>query len=71
MPASTSANLATNPENGGMPARLSAGSTKSTASIGALRTMPPSLDSRSDPERRSMSPATRNRVVFTTMWWTM
>ena len=34
MPASTSASLATKPENGGMPARLSAGSANNTASSG-------------------------------------
>ena len=41
MPASTSANLATKPENGGIPARLSAGTRNSTAITGAVRTMLP------------------------------
>ena len=71
IPASTSANLARNPENGGMPARLSAGTANSSASTGAVRISPPTSLRRLDPARRSTRPATRNRAVFTMMWCTM
>src|SRR5690606_26337762 len=58
-PASTSANLARNPEKGGSPARLSAGTAKSTAMIGASRTSPPTSERRLEPARRLTSPVTR------------
>ncbi|CNL02209.1 Uncharacterised protein [Mycobacterium tuberculosis] len=69
--ASNSANFPMNPENGGRPPRLMAGMKYSRAMTGAIFSSP--LTRRMDvlPARRSMSPTARNRVVCTTMWWTM
>ena len=58
-----------NPENGGMPTRLSAGTRNSTASAGVVRTMPPRRVSRLEPPACSMRPPVRKRPVFATMWW--
>lgn len=69
MPARIRPSLPMNPDNGGMPARFMAGTKNSTASRGAALARPPRRVSSVVPSRRSMSPATRNRVVCTVMWW--
>lgn len=68
-PARISPSLPMKPDSGGIPARFIAGTKNSTASIGAALARPPSRVSSVVPPRRSMSPATRNRVVWTVMWW--
>ena len=68
-PASSSATLPMNPENGGMPPRLSAGTTNTNARIGLAAASPPRRCSVDAPAWRSISPTTRNSVVCTTMWW--
>ena len=69
--ASNSANLPMNPEKGGRPPRLTAGMKYSTAMTGAARMSPLTRRIEVLPARRSTRPTARNRVVCTTMWWTM
>ena len=70
-PASNSANLPMNPENGGSPPRLMAGMKYSTASTGAARISPFTRRMEVEPALRSMRPTDRNSVVCTMMWWTV
>ena len=46
-----------------------AGMKNNTDRIGAARARPPSRSIAVVPDLSSMSPATRNRVVCTVMWW--
>ena len=68
-PASSRPILPTKPENGGMPARFIAGTKNSTPSTGDRAARPPSSFSDVLPPRRSISPVTRNSVVWMVMWW--
>ena len=66
----TRASLPTNPENGGIPARLRAGRMNSTARRGAEWRRPPRPRNAPVPVRSSIIPPTRNSVVLTMIWWT-
>src|SRR5690606_6708585 len=69
-PARNSVILAMNPENGGMPARFSAGTANNTATSGALLATPDISRSETVPVRRVTRPLTRNNAACTVMWWT-
>ena len=60
-----------NPENGGMPERLSAGMKKMIVITGESTMRPPSDLVEVDPPRISTSPMARNSAVWTMMWWTV
>ena len=70
-PALIRISLAQKPESGGKPASENAGTKNRTASHGCARYSPPMSLRSNEPTRRSASPATRNRLALTTMWWTM
>ena len=57
------------PDSGGMPARFIAGTKNSIASSGEALASPPSRFNEVVPPRRSISPVTRNSVVWMVMWW--
>ena len=61
--------LATKPENGGIPDRLSAGSRNSTARKPERWASPLSRSSRLVPTALPIRPSTRNSDVFTGIWW--
>ena len=64
-PETMSESLATNPDDGGTPARLSAGSRNKMPMSGALRTSPPTRLRRDDPPTCSINPPEQNSAVFT------
>jgi hypothetical protein len=71
MPASMSANFEMNPDNGGIPARLSADTRNMAARNGVVRTIPPMRLRRLEPLAWSTRPPMRNSAVLATMWWTI
>ena len=52
-----------------MPARFMAGTKNSTPSTGDSAASPPRSFNDVLPPRRSISPVTRNSVVWMVMWW--
>ncbi len=69
IPAVSSPSLATNPENGGMPDRLSAGRRNSAARKPERWASPLRRSRRLVPALCSTIPSTRNSDVFTGIWW--
>ena len=68
VPASSSPTLPMKPDSGGMPARFMAGTKNRIPSTGDAAASPPSLFSEVLPPRVSISPVTRNSVVWMVMW---